>query len=78
MMRVCLILIAILGCSKPTRDDRCRDAADHLGKISKFRMGATDRERVLASCATWPEDALDCLLAAKDDPEIKRCQSKLE
>jgi hypothetical protein len=81
MNRACLfalVALTIVACSKPSRRERCERAADHLGKISTATMDSSSRARVVASCATWPESVLDCLLAAKSDREISSCESQLE
>jgi hypothetical protein len=82
MLRIGLLALAALafaGCKKqlPSRDERCHAAADHLAKVSTATMPDHDRLRVLASCMTWTEATLDCLLDAADDAAIDRCQSTL-
>src|SRR4051812_61068 len=43
---------------RTSRGERCHDAADHLRKVSKFKMPPSDEARVLSSCETWPESTL--------------------
>jgi hypothetical protein len=75
-MKRWIAVLVIAGCTKklPSHGERCADAADHLAAVSKARMPDEDRRRVLASCMTWTEARLDCLLAATDDADIDRCK----
>ncbi len=78
-MKRWIVVLLIAGCAKkpPSRAERCNEAADHLAAVSTARMPDSDRKRVLASCTTWPDATLDCLLSAKNDAEIDGCAKAL-
>jgi hypothetical protein len=74
-MKRWIVVLLVASCAKtPSRDELCHHAADHLAAVSKETvMPEDDRRRVLASCMTWTEAQLACLLATKDDRDIEAC-----
>ncbi len=74
-MKRWIVLLLIASCAKaPSRNDRCHDAADHLAAVStETIMPESDRKRVLASCMTWTDEQLACILATKNDRDIEAC-----
>ncbi len=71
-----VLLIASCTNKLPSRDERCREAADHLAAVSTSKMPEDDRRRVVAACMTWTDATLTCLLAAKDDADIDHCGNR--
>jgi hypothetical protein len=63
--------------AREARAADCRKLADHIAQVSTAEMDAPSRERVVAACAAWPETALDCINSARNDDDLRGCQSKV-
>lgn len=74
-MSACVIALAVAGC-KPKADleDQCHDVVEHMRKVSAMPMRDGDVMMFMGACVMWKPATIDCLMASKNDDDIKKCR----
>lgn len=83
-----LMLAVLVACSKKPAGDRCQRVIEKsmkvLNEISALRgakLGEPEKQKLIEQCrqqtkAGKPDAQMDCVLAAKDDKEVRACYIK--
>jgi hypothetical protein len=74
-LRLAVVVILVCACKpKLDKDARCHDVIAHIRDVTTMPMREGDVSMMMGACKMWPDDTLDCLMAAKNDADIERCK----
>ncbi len=75
MRHIGLVVLALVACTpKKTKEEKCHDVVEHWRTVSAMPMREGDVMMFMGACTMWGQPTLDCLMAAKNDVEIKKCR----
>jgi len=68
--------VMLAGCSpKGDKEDQCHDVVEHMRKVSAMPMRDGDVMMFMGACKMWSSKTIDCMLATKNDDDIKACRA---
>lgn len=75
-MRTELLIVLSLAACKPKKpmDEQCHDVVEHWRTVSTMPMREGDVMMFMGACPMWKQATIDCLMAARNDDELKKCR----
>ena len=78
MKTTILVMIASItvgGCRPPKdMEEQCHDVVEHMRKVTAMPMREGDVMMFMGACKMWKPVTIACLMAAKNDDDIKQCR----
>ena len=73
----CMATMALLaGSCNPKGDieEQCHDVVEHMRKVSAMPLRDGDVMMFMGACKMWKRATIECLMASKNDDDIKKCR----
>lgn len=75
MRAAVLLALSLLACkAKKPMDEQCHDVVEHWRTVSTMPMREGDVMMFMGACPMWKQATIDCLLAARNDDQLKKCR----
>jgi hypothetical protein len=72
---VSALAIGMFGCKpKGDMEQQCHDAVEHMRKVSAMPLRDGDVNMFMGACMMWKSATVDCVKAAQNDDDIKKCR----
>ena len=74
-LEIPILALSLMACTpKKPMDDQCHDVVEHWRTVSTMPMRDADVAMFMGACPMWKQATIDCLMAARNDDQLKKCR----